>query len=58
MSEDDKILANHCVKCEEEMEYGISFDGIEKTVNLSICHNDKCQNYGLLQLGKEAMFVC
>ena len=43
----------HCVQCAEEMPYGTDWDKF-----VPVCHNHKCPNYGLLQMGIEKMRGC
>jgi hypothetical protein len=41
----------HCVQCAKEMVYGCD---IQK-INIPVCSNPGCPNYGLLQIGREGM---
>lgn len=45
-----KHTAPTCVQCLEPMFYGTNWDK-----HVPICTNPKCPNYGLLQIGLEAL---
>ena len=46
----DKKQSSRCVQCAKEMPYGIDWDKF-----VPVCHNPKCPNFGLLQMGIEKM---
>ena len=41
----------HCVLCGKEIVYGCNIN----KVNVPVCDNPKCNNYGILQIGREDM---
>jgi hypothetical protein len=45
----------HCVQCSEEIAKGVVVMGLKGTHFLPVCNNEKCANYGLVQLGIENM---
>lgn len=45
----------HCVQCAEEMPYRTDMVCCGDKYSLPICLNPKCPNFGLLQIGVEAL---
>jgi len=45
-----KDKPSHCVQCNEPMIHGTDWDKF-----VPICTNPECPNYGLLQIGQEAL---
>lgn len=46
----------HCVQCGKEMPKGVVTSALKSTNYLPVCFNEKCPNYGLVQLGIENMY--